>query len=113
METYMETDVEMDKETEMDMVMEMETDNTWIWTWTWTWTWIRGTLAQYLIWGNSPYSAIRIVSDMSWCNFQHRFILVALLHEEKNEMLIFNNILHDWDCSLNDVLVELEISVWG
>jgi hypothetical protein len=61
----------MNIDTETDMNMEL------------------GTFAKHLIWRNSRYYTVRIVSDMSWLNFQQRYILVAPLHDVKNDRQIF------------------------
>jgi hypothetical protein len=47
-----------------------------------------------------------------WRKFQQRYKLVAPLPNENYDMLIFKNLCRYWDFSLNDVLAELEISVW-
>jgi hypothetical protein len=78
-------------ETETDMETEMETDNTWTWTWPRTQTWTRNwqTFAKYFIRRNCPYSAIWNASELSRCNFQWRYILVASIHNENNDIKIF------------------------
>jgi hypothetical protein len=80
--------------------METKTDDTW------TWTWNCGTFAEYLIWRNSPDSVVWIFSDISWRNFQWRYVLLATFHDEKNDMQIFKNSHRYCDRSPTDVLVE-------
>jgi hypothetical protein len=67
----------MDMATETDMETETETDNTRTWT-----------VAKYFIRCNCPYSAIWNASVLSRRNFQWRYILVAPLQNEKNDMKI-------------------------
>jgi hypothetical protein len=51
--------------------------------------------------------------DTSQRKFQQRYELVAPLPTKKYDMLIFKNSYRHWDFSPNDVLAELEISLWG
>ncbi len=62
---------------------------------------------------NSRYSAIWITCDTSRRKFQQRYKLVAPLPNENYDMLILKNTYRHGDFSPNDVLAELEISVWG
>jgi hypothetical protein len=100
-------------ERETDMETEMETDDTRTWTWpqTWTWTWNWRTFAKYFIRHNCPYSAVWNASEISWRNFQWRYILVAFLQNENNYMKILKNSYCCWNSFPNYVLAELEISV--
>ncbi len=61
METGIETKTDM--KTEMYMETETVTENTQ------TWTWNSGPFPKYFMQHNSPYGAIRIGADISWCNF--------------------------------------------
>jgi hypothetical protein len=83
-------------ETETDLETETETDNTQIWTrswiWTQTWTWNWNTYAKYLIWRNSSFSAVRVVADMAWRNFQWRCVLVASLQDENSDTKLYTAI---------------------
>jgi hypothetical protein len=45
--------------------------------------------------------------------FQQRYQLVALLPTENCNMQILRSSHRLWDCSPNDALAELELSVWG
>jgi hypothetical protein len=45
--------------------------------------------------------------------FQQRYKLEASLPNENYDMIILKNSFRYWDFSPNDVLAELEISVWG
>ncbi len=81
---------------------------TWKWSWkrTWKrkWTWKRKR-KLYLVWRNSPYSAVRIVANMSMAQFPMAlctcsgFLLGKDWHKNCNRY---------WNYSLNDVLAELE-----
>jgi hypothetical protein len=106
-------ETETDMETEMDIETETETDNTQTWTWprkrTWTWNW--QTFSKYFIWHNCPDNAIWNASEISRRNFQWRYILVVLFHNENNEMKILKNSYRFWNSFPNDMLAELEISV--
>ncbi len=97
-------------EMETESCTETENTRTWIQTQmhTWTWNWAL-LLSTYIIWLNSPYSlkdclrqftakfpmALSICSASSWCKECHK------------------NLYRHLDCSPNNVLVELERSVWG
>ncbi len=59
------------------------------------------------------YSAVWISCDTSWRKFQQRYKLVATLPNKNYDMLIFKNSYRHWDFFPNDVLAELEISLWG
>jgi hypothetical protein len=111
MEMDMETETNI--ETETDMETEKETDNTRKWTWPWkrTWTWHWRTFAKYFILRNCPNSAIWNATEISWRNFQWRYILVAPLHNGNNDMKIFKNLYRFWNSFPNYVLAELKISV--
>ncbi len=50
--------------------------------------------------------------DTSRCKFQQRYKLVALPLSKGYDMLIFKKLYRHWAFSTNDVLAELEISVW-
>jgi hypothetical protein len=77
--------------------------------WTWTWNW--RTFAKYFIQRNCPNNAIWNDSEILRHNFQWRYILVAPLHNETNDMKIYKNPYRFWNSFPNDVLAELEISV--
>jgi hypothetical protein len=62
---------------------------------------------------DSRYSAIWITCDISRRKFQQRYKLVVPLPNKNYDMLIFKKSYRHWDFSPNDVLAELEISVWG
>jgi hypothetical protein len=48
--------------------------------------------ANYLIWCNSPYSAVRAAAGISQCNSQRHNVLVASLRDEKNDTKIYTAI---------------------
>jgi hypothetical protein len=100
METGMETDIETDMETEMDKETEMESYITRTCTWNW------GTLAKYLIWSCSKDCHWHVNGAIS----NGAMYFVTPLRYEQIDTNIF---YRHWDCSLNDVLAELEWSVWG
>ncbi len=60
----------------------------------------------------SRYSAAWITCDTSRRKFQQRYKLVALLPDENYNKQIGKNSYRCWNCLPNDVLAELEISVW-
>jgi hypothetical protein len=111
MEMDMET--ETNRETETNMETDTETDNTRKWTWPWkrTWTLNWQTFAKYFIQCNCPNSTIWNASEISWRNFQWRYIHVASLHNGNNDMKFKKNSYRFWNSFPNDVLMELEILV--
>jgi hypothetical protein len=108
-----ETETDMETETEIETGTETENTRTWTWPRTRTWTWNWHTFAKCFIWRNCPYSAIWNVFEISRHNFQWRYIFIAPLHNENNDMKIFKNSYRCWNIFPNDVFAELEISVWG
>jgi hypothetical protein len=90
-ETNMETDTDMVKDTDMELEY----------------------FAKFPIRHYSCYSAVCITCDTSWRNFQQHYQLVAPFINEKYDMLILRNSYRNRNFSPNDVLEELEISVWG
>jgi hypothetical protein len=96
--------MEMDMETETDMKRKLTTHVTWTWPRTQTWTCYWRTFAKYFIWHNCPYSAIWNASEISRSNFQWRYILVAPLHYENNDMKILKNSYRCWNSFPKDVL---------
>jgi hypothetical protein len=65
------------------------------------------TFAKYFVRRNYPNSAIWNASDISRCNFQWRYILVAPLHNGKNDMKILKNSYRFWNSFPNDVLARI------
>jgi hypothetical protein len=90
-----DTDRDMDMDTDMEMDLGKETNN--------------GDVCIRSICRNSPYSTV-------WITYhnQPRYTvctLVVRLPNESNDMLIFRHLYCCWDCSPNDVLAELQMSV--
>jgi hypothetical protein len=62
--------------------------------------------ANYLIWCNSPYSAVRAAAGISQCNFQWHYVLLAPLRDER----MTQKFIPQLELLSNDVSVELERS---
>jgi hypothetical protein len=78
-------------------------------TWKWKWTWKRKR-KLYLIRRNSSYSTMRIVANMSTAQFLMALCTCSASLWWKD----WHKIVHrHWNYSLNDVLAELERSIWG
>jgi hypothetical protein len=99
----MDTDTERDTETDIERVMETEMDRKWKWTW-------KRTRKLYLIRHSSPYSAVRIVANMSMAQFQMALCTCSssLLGKDGHK-----NFYRYWNYSPNDVLVELKRLLWS
>ncbi len=78
----------------------------------WTRNWNKKTFVKYT-YSTSPYSDIQITCNTAQRKFQHRYKLVAPLPDKNYDMQSFDISQCHWNCSPNDVLVELEIQVWG
>jgi hypothetical protein len=106
-DTERDTKTDMEKERDMERVMEtdmeMEMDTKWKWTW-------KRTCKLYLIRPNSPYSAVRIVANMSIAQFQMALCTCSgsLLGKDGHK-----NFYRYWNYSPNDVLAELERLLWS
>jgi hypothetical protein len=97
METDIDTDMDMDKETDMDKDMGMELEY---------YRWI--SIRPYRC-----YSAVWTTCDTARRKLHQCYKLVAPLPNENYDMLIFKNSYRYWGLSPNDVLAELEMSVWS
>ncbi len=89
----MDTDKDMDKDTDTDMELEF---------------FCKTSIRRY-----SCYSSVWITCDTSWRKFPWYYTckLVVPPPDENYDMHIFKNLCRRWNCSPNDVLAELEISV--
>ncbi len=100
--------MDMESDTETDTETNVEIDTTWTRTWTWGAIHRHEDIGRY-----SRYSAGWITGDTSQRKFQQRYEFVAPFPNENYDMLIEKKSYRHQDISPNNMLAELEISVWG